>query len=404
LKNRNIAVIVVIIFILSCHTKPFADSIDVCEINNNYFNNVTEVNREFKPEKIQNVPRYTLKFIAGGDNLYHYSVLRGSMIDGEYHFLPIYSYITDIVKSADLAFLNQETIMGGTRFGYTGFPSFNTPQILASVLVEAGFDVISLANNHAMDRGAAGLYATLDFLDTIEELTVIGARREGESARIITKNNISLGFLAYSFGMNGGPLPSDNPNLVSLINREVMIREITALRPLCDFLVVSMHWGEEYRLEPDRSQTSLAQFLAEHEVDLVIGHHPHVLQRVETITRPSGGETLVFYSLGNFISNQRERERLIGGMAVVTFVKEGFTLECGEFTGELFMTDTGVLPVVSHFDLDIRNYRVYPLWLYTQELLENHGFRKYDPEGFTIDFFYSVLDRLKTNVIMNNPF
>lgn len=351
------------------------------------------------------IPRNTVTFIAAGDNLFHYSILRAHRQDDDsYYFTPIYQYIKPIVQAADLAFINQETIMGGTRFGYTGWPRFNTPQALGYVLAETGFHVVNLANNHAMDRGEAALLATLDFLDTIEELTVIGARREGESARIIEKNNITLGFLAYTFSLNGIPLPPHNLNLVSMINREVMAREIAALRPLVDFLIVSMHWGEEYLLEPDRSQTSLAQFLAQQEVDLVIGHHPHVLQRVETIPTPSGRETIVFYSLGNFVSNQRERERLIGGMAVLTFVKEGLTCEDGEFTGELYITDVGKLPVVTHFDLNIRNYRIYPLWMYNQELLENHGFRRYDMQGFTMEFFYSVLDRVQTDIIMKNPF
>ena len=183
-----------------------------------------------------------------------------------------------------------------------------------------------------------------------------------------------------------------------------MQREIAVLRPLCDFLIVSMHWGEEYLLEPDRSQTSLARFLADQNVDLIIGHHPHVLQRVETLNRPDGGTTLCFYSLGNFISNQRERERLIGGMAVLTFQKESVTSETGEITDKFFISDYGVLPVVSHFDLNIRNYRAYPLYSYTQQLIENHGYREFDPTGFTIEFFYSVLPRLQTKIILENPF
>jgi poly-gamma-glutamate synthesis protein (capsule biosynthesis protein) len=165
-----------------------------------------------------------------------------------------------------------------------------------------------------------------------------------------------------------------------------------------------MHWGDEYLLQPDRSQTSLARFLADQNVDLIIGHHPHVLQRVEILNRPDGGKTICYYSLGNFASNQRERERLIGGMAVLTFEKKEVKTESGEIIEEISIADFGLLPVVTHFDLNIRNYRVYPLYSYTQEKLENHGFRRYDPTGFTIDFFYSVLNRLQTNVILENPF
>jgi poly-gamma-glutamate synthesis protein (capsule biosynthesis protein) len=289
--------------------------------------------------------------------------------------------------------------MAGTSFGYSGFPLFNTPQSLARTLADIGFDVINLANNHAMDMGRAGLYATLDLLDEIEEFTVIGARKEGESARIITKNNITLGFLSYTFSLNGIPLPRNEPNLVSMINRNVMTREIAALRPLCDFLIVSMHWGAEYILEPGRDQVELAHFLAEQNVDLIIGHHPHVLQRVETIIQPNGHKTICYYSLGNFVSNQRGDERLIGGMLVATFSKK----EVGENEYELSISDFGMIPVVTYYDNRIRNTKVYPLYLYTEELMATHGFLRFD-STFSMDFLYGALARLNTKVYMFNPF
>ena len=390
--NKGFFLVLFILMTISCYSRP-ASSV-----------NENDVSAVDSSELDYNVPvRYTLRFIATGDNLMHLSVLRAKVKDGVYDFKPIYTEIKDIIQKADVAFVNQETVMAGTSFGYTGYPVFNTPQSLAFALDDAGFNVINLANNHALDMRAAGLYSTLDFLDKFENFTVIGARRSGSSARIVTKNNIKLGFLAYTYAA-GGTIPRDNPNLVSLINREVMAREIAALRPLCDFLIVSMHWGEEYRLQPDRDQTSLARFLAEQNVDLIIGHHPHVLQRVETITLPNGRKTICYYSLGNFISNQRERERLIGGVAVITFAKEGIFSESGEFTGEISIADVGILPVVSHFDLNISNYRVYPLYAYTKELIDNHGYKEFDPDGFTIDFFYSVLDRLQTKVYLESPF
>jgi len=398
--NKNVFLLFFILITISCYSRPVPPGEIITELNNE------EVSSEdlALSDSIVVPERYTLNFIATGDNLMHLSVLRAKLEDGKYNFLPIYSEIKDIVQKADVAFVNQETVMAGTSYGYTGYPIFNSPQSLAYALAETGFNVINLANNHALDMEAAGLYATLDFLDTIEGITVIGARRSGESARIVTQNNIKLGFLAYTFHTGWHRPPRDNPNLLSVINREVMTREISALRPLCDFLIVSMHWGAEYQLQPGREQTDLARFLAEQNVDLIIGHHPHVLQRVETITLPNGRKTICYYSLGNFISNQRERERLIGGVAVVTFAKEGTFSEEGEFSGEISIADFGILPVVSHFDLNIRNYRVYPLYAYTEELIKNHGYREFDMEGFTIDFFYSVLNRLQTKVFLKDPF
>jgi poly-gamma-glutamate synthesis protein (capsule biosynthesis protein) len=344
-----------------------------------------------KPE----LPYYSVTFIAAGDNLFHESLLNSHLKNGVYDFSPIYTEVKTIIQNADLAFINQETPMAGESFGYSGYPAFNSPQSLAKTHIDTGFDIVNLANNHAMDKGASGLYATLDYLNTIKEFTVIGARREGPSARIITKNNIALGFLSYTYGLNGNTLPKDNPNLVSLIERKKMEEEITSLRPLCDFLIVSMHWGDEYLLQPNKDQTDLALFLSRLNVDLIIGHHPHVLQRVEKLPRPDGKETLCYYSLGNFISHQRERERIIGGLMALTFVKQ--------FTGELSISDYGIIPVITHYDRSFSNTKIYPLYSYTEELLNTHALKSFG-DGLSFAFFNGVTDRLNTQIIKEDPF
>ena len=318
------------------------------------------------------------------------------MKDGVYDFTPIYSEVKSLVQKADLAFINQETVMGGEKFGYSGYPTFNTPQSLAKILADTGFDIVNHANNHAMDMGEAGMLATLDLWDTIPGITVIGARKAGEEKqKIITKNNITLGFLSYAHSLNGFPLPRNNPDLVSLNRRAAMAEEIDALRPLCDFLIVSMHWGDEYRLvDPGPDQIRDARFLAEHNVDLVIGHHPHVLQRVETLPRPDGKETLCFYSLGNFVSNQRGKERILGAMMLVTFIKED---------DELSISDSGLIPVVCHFDRYFSNTQVFPLYSYDEELIKKHQCMTID-STLSIGFFNSVMNRLNTKVFTHDPF
>ena len=352
--------------------------------------NVTERNQQ-----------HTLTFVAVGDNLFHDSLIRSSLTaSGVYDFSPIYTEIKPIIENADLAFINQETVMAGTSFGYSGYPLFNTPQSLARTIADTGFDIVNLANNHAMDMGRAGLHNTIDLFETIPGITVIGVRKEGPSARIIVKNNIVLGFLAYTFSLNGIPLPADNPNLVSVINRERMSKEINELRPFVDFLIVSMHWGAEYLLQPDADQTNLARFLAEHNVDLIIGHHPHVLQKVETITLEDGRKTLCYYSLGNFASHQRQRERIIGGMLALTFSKTESNLN----PLELSISDSGLIPVITHYDNSFRNTKVYPLWAYTEELLEEHGLKIRQDPDISIEFFNDVLERIQTKIIMFNPF
>jgi len=347
-------------------------------------------------EKEPQIPRYELTLIAAGDNLFHITIINNHrQRDGSYNFDPIYTEIKNIIQNADIAFINQETVMGGTELGYSGYPNFNTPQSLAYTLRDTGFDIINLANNHAMDMGRSGLYNTLDLLDTIEEFTVIGARKNGEHFRLIRKNNITLGFLSYTYGLNGMPLPRDNPNAVSLINKTTMAQEIEELRPLCDFLVVSIHWGAEYRLiEPDNNQKDFAVFLAEQNVDLVIGHHPHVLQRVELLPRPDGRQTLCYYSIGNFVSNQREKDRVLGGMMVVTFIKDGDSHS---------LYNQGMIPVITHFEAGYTNTKVHPYFSYTEDLLKKHLLYHSD-SNMNFEYFRGVLDRLNTPIIMYNPF
>ncbi|WP_461246159.1 CapA family protein [Treponema sp. R6D11] len=376
LNNKLFLILLFVLLVFSCRSEPKSAS-----------------NR--KTEKNTKQTYYSINFIAAGDNLFHESLLNSQFKNGVYDFSSIYIPIKSIIQNADLAFINQETPMAGESFGYSGYPAFNSPQSLAKTHADTGFDIINLANNHAMDKGASGLYATLDYLNTIKEFTVIGARKEGPSARIIKKNNITLGFLSYTYGLNGNTLPKDNPNLVSLINRKKIEEEATALRPLCDFLVVSMHWGDEYMLQPNKEQIDLAVFLSSLNVDLIIGHHPHVLQRVETLKRPDGKETICYYSLGNFVSHQRERERIIGALLALTFVKQS--------TGELTITNYGIIPVITHYDITFTNTKIYPLYSYTEELLNKHALKNLGG-GLSFAFFKGVTDRLNVHIFKSAPF
>ncbi|MDR3019949.1 MAG: CapA family protein [Treponema sp.] len=382
MKNKLLILTLLVLVFISCKYKTSAP----VQTSNLSREDLTETHT-IETEK------HNLTLLAAGDNLFHITIINNFRRGNTHDFSPIYSEIKPLIQAADLAFVNQETVMAGTEFGYSGFPLFNTPQSLARTLADTGFDIINIANNHAMDMGRAGLYNTLDLLDSIEEFTVIGARKTGDSKRIITKNNITLGFLSYTFSLNGIALPQREPNLVSMIKRDIMTQELNELRPLCDFLVVSIHWGAEYLLQPDASQKDLALFLAEHNVDLIIGHHPHVLQPVENLPRPDGKETLCFYSLGNFVSNQREKERILGALMLVTFSKT---------EDDLYISNSGLIPVVCHIERNFTNTKVYPLYSYTQEILKKHFL--YEKNKMDFGFFNSILFKLGTKLIMYNIF
>jgi len=243
--------------------------------------------------------------------------------------------------------------------------------------------------------GEAGIIATLDTWDAIPGIVCLGIRRKKEQEPIvISRNNISLGFLSYTFSTNGLPLPKDKPWMVSMTNRETMAAEIKALRPLCDFLIVSIHWGDEYTREPNTYQKNMAAFLAERDVDVVLGHHPHVLQRVENIKRPDGKQMLCFYSLGNFASNQERKETLLGALAYVVFNKR---------EDELFIGDAGLVPLLTHIEPGYAKTKIYPLYAYTPELMKSHRLYSRDKE-FTLNFFNTYLAGLNAKLFTRNPF
>ena len=315
--------------------------------------------------------------IAAGDNLIHDIIYNRARVSGEqdrFDFTPNYAQIAPIIKKADIAFVNQETVMGGKEIGYSGYPAFNTPQDAGRGLVNAGFNVINQASNHVMDKGERGAIGTMDFWDSMN-MPYLGIFRSEEKRNnqnhIIEKNGIKVGFLSYTFGLNGFPLPPGKPWMVALIDRDVMAREIDKLRPLCDFLIVSMHWGNEFQHAPSSPQKELAAFLALHKVDLVLGHHAHVTSPMEIIDRPDGGKLAVYYSLGDLVSHTQSDftpDTITGALA---FVKVKKTQLNG--TASCTIETAAVIPTVCHYNNNRQTpFVAYPLWDYTDELASKH--------------------------------
>ncbi|MDR0785476.1 MAG: CapA family protein [Treponema sp.] len=323
-----------------------------------------------------------LSIVAVGDNLFHDPMIKPQK-DGSFNYDSYYTEIKPIVQAADIAFVNQETVLAGKSFGYSGYPQFNTPQEAGLALINAGFNVVNQATNHIMDKGEKAVFATMDFWDKYPKIAVLGVHRsqeERDKQIIIEKNNIRTGFLSYTYGTNGIPVPKDKPYLVSLIDEKVMAKEIDALRPNCDLLVVSMHWGEEYRRTPTAEQKRLAQFLADRRVDVIIGHHPHVLEGTVTLTGKNGNETFCVYSLGNFISNQADSPTLLGGL---------LSLRIKKFEGTITIESAKIIPLVTHYEAGSVNFKVYPLYEYTEELAKKHT-RRIQGKELGVQYFTNL--------------
>ncbi|MGL5750158.1 MAG: CapA family protein, partial [Paraclostridium sp.] len=240
-----------------------------------------------------------------------------------YSFENNFKYISPYIKDSDLALANLETTFTGKNAGYSSFPRFNSPDSLSNALEISGFDIVSTSNNHTYDRGSNGLYRTLDVLkDT--DLESIGTRKSSNENNFLIKDvdGIKMGITAFTYGdnfkgktyLNGLSVSSndvDNINVFDFRNVDNAFNTIKATLDnmntnKTDLQVLMLHWGNEYDRQPSNFQRELAQKLCDYGVDIIIGSHPHVVQPIEIIQSNEGNnETLVVYSLGNFLSNQR---------------------------------------------------------------------------------------------------
>ncbi len=318
----------------------------------------------------------TASFIGAGDNLIFYGNVRDAQscaVAGgrTYNFAPHYANVKDRIAAADIAFINQETLMCGEGYPFSYYPYFNSPQDLGHDLVEVGFDVINIANNHMLDKGAAGLSATMDFYDTLEGITMIGGYRDRadyERIRVVETNGIRVAFLSYTFFTNYIRLDAGSPIIIPYTDMETAPSEVARAKEIADFVIVSVHWGDEYTFTPNDFQREFASVLAESGVDAIIGHHSHVIQPIEWIEREDGGRTLCVYSLGNFVAEQDHDYNMLGGMISFNMV-----LTDGTPTIE----DVQFIPTVYYYNISFYKNQVYYLKDFTTELAASHGLPYY---------------------------
>ncbi len=208
--------------------------------------------------------------------------------------------------------------MGGTELGLSHYPMFNSPQEIGTALVNTGFDWIASSSNHSMDKFEEGIISSENFWEQYPEIVTTGLNRTEEERyqnKFIERNGVKFGVLGYTYGTNGIPLPEGKDYLVNIYSEERLREDVEALQGKCDAILVSMHWGIEYSTIPSEEQRYFAQLLADLGVAVVIGEHPHVIQPMEWVEGKNGNQTLVIYSLGNFMSAQDGDLNMLGGMA-----------------------------------------------------------------------------------------
>lgn len=251
-----------------------------------------------------------LRLLFVGDVMQHDAQLESAYNErlGRYHYKPWFRFIKPIIEKADIAVANLELTLAGPP--YSGYPQFCAPDELAVALKDAGFDYLITANNHSCDKGKKGIERTLDVLDSLQ-IPHTGTFRNTKERMatyplIIEKNDISVAILNYTYGTNG--IEPQYPNIVNYIDTNQIKRDLqfTKLKGV-DQIIVTIHWGMEYKRFPGIGQLAIENFCYKYGADMVIGSHAHVVQPLHRTVLDDDREVLTAYSLGNFISNQRRR-------------------------------------------------------------------------------------------------
>lgn len=362
LKKSWIVKVSILIFLFLC----------VCFVGMVYY---SETHSSVSPSEdltiSERVPiEYSARIFMVGDALIHSSIYQAAkQSDGSYDFRSMLEYIKPIALKYDLKYYNQETILGGASLGYSNYPRFNSPQEVGDAFIDAGFNLVSLATNHTMDKGEVGVINSVNYWKSKENVVFSGqwtSSEERETAEIHEINGIKYAFFSYTTWTNGLNTPSGKEYLNNVYSDEKAKTDIEKVKDKVDVIIVAMHWGNEYSHGVSASQTNIANYLSSLGVNLIIGAHPHVVEPVEYI---NDGKTFVIYSLGNFISDQVGIERLTGLMMEVTMKKvididDSVTVSIENPKAELIYTKSN--------NSRERDFKVYPYSQLNNNLLPNY--------------------------------
>lgn len=337
-------------------------------------------------EKIPEPTR--VNFVSVGDNLIHSNVyLQAKNRGGDhYDFTFAYEKIASVIERADIATINQETIIDSEREP-SSYPQFNSPTELGEEVADMGFDVVNVANNHMLDCYESGLRNALTYWQAKEGIVTTGAYLNEAQMNQVEQNEydgVTFGYLGITQYTNGLSLPEGSElRYISTEDTDLIKQKIEAAAAVCDVVVVNVHWGNEYSFEPTDAQRTLAAQMVKWGADVIIGHHPHVLQPMEYMEKPDGGQALVVYSLGNFISAQDAAPRVIGGMVNYDVIKN-------HETGVVTVENAVFEPLITHYGYGFSNIQVIPYSQYSEELAASHGIRRDTPE-FSLTYIQNLV-------------
>ncbi len=311
-----------------------------------------------------------VSILAVGDNIIHEAVFtdaKNRAADGEkYDFVPMYAGVAEKIAAADIAFVNHESPLAGEEYGISGYPTFNSPREAAEALVEIGFDVINLANNHILDKRVVGARSTVEYVQSLP-VTELGAYLDEEdhnTLRITEVNGIKIAWLSFFDLTILQYTPVMDGIVIPLMDNDEQIKsEIADAKAKADFVIVSAHFGRE-QFQVTSEQKRVAELMAEAGADVILGHHSHIIQPVEWHDNADGSRTLIAYSLGNFISTQYYDYNMVGGMLCFDIVKKD---------GACVLENPVLDITVTQYSKDRDSLQVYMLEDYTDDLAGEHG-------------------------------
>lgn len=301
-----------------------------------------------------------IKLLSVGDIMFHMPQVKASYLgDGNYDFRDNFKYIKSHISGADIAIANFEAVTAGNDKKFSGFPQFNSPKETLFALKETGFDILSTANNHSLDGGKGGILNTLKFIEEYGLKSVGTYKDENKEFLIEEKDGVKLGFLSYTYGLNGLEFYLSEEELsymINLIDEEKVKGDIEKIKEQVDMVVVSVHWGIEYQRRPNDIQIELGRKMVDWGANIVLGSHPHVLQKSEIIKK-DGKDNFIIYSMGNFFSNQRKES--MGN----------------EFTEDGVMVEIDIEKDITNDKTVIKGVEFLPTWIYKYNENGKENFR-----------------------------
>ena len=368
-KRRRIKIIPFLLFIIMLLVLGFSFTLFTNRNESsvdNKLNNDEKIKNEIKEEQVIEEVKPTkrsMSLVMVGDALIHDSIYKDAYVgDNNYDFMDMFTDIGEIIQDYDLRYYNQETIIGGKDLGLSNYPMFNSPDEIGGDLVKTGFNMVSLANNHSMDKREKGILYSVNFWRSLDNVITAGSYDSWDARneiKVYEQNGIKYAFLSYTIGTNGISLPAGKEYLVNLYDDEVVKEDIENIKDKVDVIIVAMHWGNEYTHKPNAEQKRIAKYLSDLGVNLIIGSHPHVIQPVDYV-----GDTLVIYSLGNFISSQRSLglNKIIGLLVGLNIVVEDDKVTFEDLKYELLFT----------YDKNYRQFKIIPFSKLNNEILNNY--------------------------------